>query len=119
MNEEQIQKIVEDMQDSSEKEGLMSMLGDFYNRKTLSVAIFIWIWGIVFVIGAVYSGIKFFEAENPQNQLMYAALFVCFYLSVGLIKVFAWEIMHRNSIKREIKRLELRIAELTQIVKNK
>jgi hypothetical protein len=35
-----------------------------------------------------------------------------------MIKVFAWQMIHRNNIKREIKRLELRIVELGQIVKS-
>ncbi|MBN1975306.1 MAG: hypothetical protein JW787_16830 [Sedimentisphaerales bacterium] len=119
MNDEQIKKMMDDSYDNSKEEGLMSMLKDFYDRKTLSVAILVWIWGLVFIAGAIYCGVKFFDEENVQYQIMFAALFICFYLSVGLMKVFAWQMMHRNSIKREIKRLELRIAELTQIVKNK
>ena len=35
-----------------------------------------------------------------------------------LIKVFAWQMIHRMSIKRDIKKLELRIAELNQTVKD-
>ena len=118
MNEE-IKKIVEDMQNDSDQEGFMSMLGDVYNRKTLTVAIFAWVWGIVFIIGAIYCGVQFFETENTKYQIMYASLFVTFMIFLSIIKVFAWELMSRNNIKREIKRLELRIAELTEIVKNK
>lgn len=118
MNEE-IKKIMEDMQDDSRNEGFMSMLGDFYNRKTLSVAIFAWVWGIVFIIGAIYSVVQFFETENTKYQIMYASLFITFMIFLSIIKVFAWELMSRNNIKREIKRLELRIAELTEIVKSK
>ncbi len=118
MNEE-IKKIVEDMQDDSRNEGFMSMLGDFYNRKTLSVVIFAWVWGIVFIIGAIYSGVKFFDSGDSKYQIMYASLFITFMIFLSIIKVFAWELMSRNNIKREIKRLELRIAELTAIVKDK
>jgi len=32
------------------------------------------------------------------------------------MKIFAWQMLHRNSIKREIKRLELRIAEMTKLL---
>ena len=31
---------------------------------------------------------------------------------VGPMKVFAWQMIHKNSVKREINRMELRIAEL-------
>ena len=119
MDNEEIKKIVEDTYDNAGQEGFITMLGDFYNRRTLSVAIFAWFWGIVFIIGAIYCGVQFFKVENTKYHIMYATLFICFYMSVGLIKVFAWEIMNRNNIKREIKRLELRIAELNQTVKNK
>ncbi len=119
MEDEQIKKIIEDMQDNSKQEGFMTMLGDFYNRKTLSVAIFAWVWGIVFIIGAIYCGIQFFGVENTRDQIMYASLFITFMIFLSIIKVFAWELMNRNNIKRELKRLELRIAELTEIVKSK
>jgi hypothetical protein len=35
------------------------------------------------------------------------------------MKIFAWQMLARNSIKREIKRLELRIAELARSVGEK
>ena len=37
MNDEQIKKIVEDTYDNFNEEGFMSMLRDFYNRKTLAI----------------------------------------------------------------------------------
>jgi|WetSurMetagenome_2_1015567.scaffolds.fasta_scaffold107583_2 hypothetical protein len=118
MNDE-IKKIIEDKYDDSKEEGFMSMLSDFYNRKTLSVAIFAWIWGIIFIAGAIYCGVEFFKAQDSKFQIMFASLFITFMIFLSIIKVFAWELMNRNNIKREIKRLELRIAELTQIIKSK
>jgi hypothetical protein len=50
---------------------------------------------------------------------MYAAIFICCSLSIGFCKVITFVMLQRHSIKREIKRLELRIAELNQTVKNK
>jgi uncharacterized membrane protein YciS (DUF1049 family) len=50
---------------------------------------------------------------------MYAAFFVCLVLIAYLIKVFAWIMVSRNSIKRELKRLELRIAELAESIAEK
>ena len=50
---------------------------------------------------------------------MYATLFLICVGAVFLLKVYAWEIIHRNSIKREIKRLEIRIAQLTRMIQEK
>jgi hypothetical protein len=114
MNDEQIRKIIDGPQDyeDSKEDSLRSMLADFYSRRMLSTAILVWFWGIVFVAGAVYSAVQFFAADQTKDQIMYAALFICLVHFVGLMKVFAWQMIARNSIKREIKRLELRIAEL-------
>lgn len=115
MNDEQIRKIIDGPQDydDSKEDSLCSMLSDFYSRKMLSTAILVWFWGIIFVAGAVYSAVKFFDAEQTRDQIMYAAVFVCLVHFVGLMKVFAWQMIARNSVKREVKRLELRVAELS------
>ena len=115
MNDEQIRKIIDGSQDydDSKEDSLCSMLSDFYSRKMLSTAILVWFWGIIFVAGAVYSAYKFFDADRTRDQIMYAAVFVCLVQFVGLMKVFAWQMIARNSVKREVKRLELRIAELS------
>lgn len=119
MDEEQIKKIIEDTYDESKEDSIMSMARDFYSRKMWSTAVLVWVWAIIFFAGAVYSAIQFFETDETQLQIMYAAIFVPCVLAIGFMKVFAWEMLHRNSIKREIKRLELRIAELAEIVKGK
>lgn len=47
------------------------------------------------------------ERTSPNGKIA----FVNF---LGLMKVFAWELVHRNSLAREIKRLEIRIAGLAK-----
>jgi len=115
MNEEQLNKIINDSdQYEQEKEySLIGMLGDFYSKKMLSIVILIWSMGIIFMAGAVYSAIQFFHTDNTKTEILYGVLFLTFIQWVGLLKIFAWQIISRNSIKREIKRLELRIAKLS------
>lgn len=47
---------------------------------------------------------------------MFATIFLVCAHWVDLMKIFAWQVIHRNGIKREIKRLELKIAELSQAI---
>jgi hypothetical protein len=49
---------------------------------------------------------------------MYAAIFVCCIQFCIFSKAKYWQMLHKNNISREIKRMELRIAELTETVKN-
>ena len=119
MNNEQIKKIIEDNYDVAKEDTTWTMIKDFYNRKTLSVIIGFWILMILFMMALVYSGIKFFKTEQVQSQIMYSTIFVSCLLGGGNLKIFAWLLAHRHGITREIKRLELRIAELNQTVKDK
>ena len=109
-----IRNILDDRYDASREDSIRTMIGDFYNRRMLSTAVFIWIWGVIFMAGAIYSAVRFFGAEEVKSQILYATIFICLLNFVGILKVFAWQIIHRNGIKREIKRLEIRIAELAK-----
>ena len=117
MSDAQIKRIIEDSYDDSKEDTVRSMVSDFYSRRMLSFAIVAWVVGMLFVGLAVFSGVQFFKTSQTQWQIAYAALFISGIHGIGLIKIFAWDMVHRNSIKREIKRLELRIAELTETIK--
>jgi len=119
MNSEQIKKIIEDTYDESREDTVWSMVGDFYSRKMLSTVILVWIWAIVFFAGATYCAVQFQKTEETSSQIMYAAIFICCVHGIGLMKIFAWEMMHRHGIKREIKRLEIRIATLAKSLEEK
>jgi hypothetical protein len=50
---------------------------------------------------------------------MYAALFIVGVHEFDVLRIFAWQMVHRHSMKRDIKRLELRVAELTETLQGK
>ena len=119
MSNEQIRKIIEDSYDDSKEETLRAIGRDFYSRRFRSAAIFAWAWSIAFIALAVYSAMQFFKADQTQGQIMYAALFILGAHGVGLMKILAWEMLHRHGVRREIKRLELRVVELSEMLKNR
>jgi hypothetical protein len=119
MDDAQIRQMIEDSYDDSKEDTLRAMVGQFYNKKMLSTVILVWAYGLVFMALAIFSGVKFFRAGDIRSQIMYAGLFLCGVQMVALIKIFAWQMIHRNSIKREIKRLEIRVAELKETVESK
>lgn len=118
MDENEIKKIIDGTYDDARENTIWSMVGDFYNRKMLSIVILVWVLGITFMVVAIFSGVKFFGTGEIKYQLMYAVIFLTCIQWVGLLKIFAWQLIHRNSVRREIKRLELRIAELSEVFKN-
>lgn len=104
MDENEIRKIVEDTCNESKEDSIWSMATDFYSNM-LSVVILVWIWALIFIAGAVCCGVAFYKTDQTKFQIMYAALFVCCFEGICLMKIFAWQMIHRQGIKREIRRL--------------
>ena len=121
MDKEQIKKIIENSgnYDQTEADSYMTMLKDFYSRKMLFTTLLVWGHFLVFLGLAIVCGILFFMTKRTDEQIMYASFFVCCIIISYLIKVFAWMRMLENNIKRELKRLELRIVELAESIKVK
>ncbi len=109
-----IHEMLDDAYDDARAGSIRSMLGEFYNRRMLWTSVFIWTVALAFLLGAVLSAVRFFGATETRYQIMYATLFLTFVHWLGLMKIFAWQMIHRNSVAREIKRLEIRIAGLAK-----
>jgi hypothetical protein len=119
MNEEDIRKIIDDTYDDSKEDNLLSMVGQLYSRKMFYSIIVHGAYSLPFIAGAVFCGIKFFQTDLTQYQIMHAAIFVCCIQFCIFSKSKYWQMLYKINISREIKRLELRIADLSETVKNK
>ena len=122
MNDQELQKEIDrmtrELYDAPREDSYLEMVGEFYSRKMLGTALIIWGNFLFFFALGIGCAFLFFQSGDVRGQIMWAALFVCFMQWSTLIKVYGWQVMNRNSIKREIKRLELRVAELTQVIKS-
>ena len=101
--------------DPDRGESLGQMLAESFRGKHRWMAWIAWIDSLVFTAVAVFAAVQFFRVDGVRQMILYAAVFG---LSSGivlfLVKIWYWMLMNRNSIKREVKRLELRIAELIE-----
>jgi len=121
MNEEDIKRIIDGPQeyDESREDSCRSMMRDFFSRKMRWIMIILYVWSFIFIALIIISIIQFFRTDQTKFQIIYASIFICCSLSIGFCKVIAFVMLQRHSIKREIKRLELSIAELSDSVKTK
>jgi uncharacterized protein YqhQ len=121
MDKEQIKKIIDSPEkyNDTKEESYISYARDFFKNSQRWAIILVFVHFFFFLALAIISGILFLISGTTKYQIMYAALFVVFILIGYLIKIFGWVWGSRNIISREIKRLELRIAELNQTVKDK
>ena len=121
MDKEQIKKIIDSPPEYDElkEDSYISWVRSGFKNVQQWAIILVFAHFFFFLALAIVCGILFSITDTTKYQIMYAAFFVCCILIGYLIKVFGWVMFTRNSLKREIKRLELRIAELNETVKNK
>lgn len=119
MNNKQTEAMIDEIYDESREDTLLSMVGQLYSKRMLPSLLVHGVYSLPFIVLAVYCGFMFFDTQQFQFQLMHAAIFICCVHVVFLRKVIYWQMLHKNSISREVKRLEVRIAELTEMVRSK
>jgi hypothetical protein len=118
MGDDHVQKTIDDagLYNDSGEDSLRSMLSEFYSRRMLPTAILVWVCLLFFLALAAVSAVLFFRTDETRSQIMYAAIFVCFMHWASLMKVFAWQVIHKNSIKRAIKRLEIQLVTVCRLL---
>ena len=88
------------------------MLQDLYNMRMLLVIVIVWAWVVIIIAAAVYSEVEFSQAEQPKTQMMYAAVFVCCVQFMTFVKIFAYQIIRCNTIKRQIRHPHVAVEEV-------
>ena len=121
MDKDQLKHIVDNPHeyDETKEDSLLSMTCQLYSAKMMPSFLAHGLYSLPFFVGAVFCGIQFAKTDQMQLQIMYATIFACCIQFLVFSKNKYWQMLHRHNINREIKRLELRIAELNETVKNK
>jgi hypothetical protein len=121
MDKEQIKKIIDNppQYDESKEDTMRSWFKDAYSKKMRWVITCVYAQYIILSALIVFCVIKFFSADQTRYQTMHAAIVVICSHWLGFISVFAWVMLQRPRNKREINRLEFRIAELIDTIKDK
>lgn len=102
--------------DDGREDTIRFMVAETFRSRQRWMMIMMWFWVFVTFVLAILSGIAFLKADDTRSQIMYAACFVVCSQMVGGFKLWVWMAMNRNSLKREIKRLELRVVHLADQV---
>lgn len=63
---------------------------------------------------AVIAAYQFFHTDSTQAMIAWATCFLWFVIWIAMLKIWFWLEMQKNSITREIKRLELQVANLSR-----
>ncbi len=91
----------------------MQVIESFRTRSALMI---VWaiLGGIVLTIACIYSGIKLYQASETHELIRWTVVFFTAFLLLSALKFWYWLELQKNSLVREIKRLELQVAKLAQ-----
>jgi ABC-type sugar transport system permease subunit len=70
--------------------------------------------GLFMMAVGVFSGIKLYHAEEPRDLVHWAVVFAMSMLAVAAMKIWYWMELQKNVLVRELKRLEMQVARLSQ-----
>jgi uncharacterized SAM-binding protein YcdF (DUF218 family) len=98
----------------SRQQGLFEMIGDSFRGRQRWMSLLVFFYILLFTVAWVASAIMFFSTDKGDTRglILWAAAFVVSGNIVMMCKLWYWNMMNRNALAREIKRLEVRIAEL-------
>ena len=97
----------------SNKDGLFGQLFGIFRGSRMLLNIFGMVLATVTAVLMFWSGYHFFISDSQDERLFWGVLLLAFWTGVMGLKVWFWLEMNRYSTSREIKRLELAIAQLT------
>jgi len=94
--------------DSDEVETLTGVLADMMRAQSFFLRAFPIVTILAFLSLAIFAVVRFSEAQEVQAWIAYATLFLASLIVLAIIKLWLYLVWVRNSLMREIKRMELR-----------
>lgn len=96
------------------EEGLFKSMTGIYSGKLAWVTAVMAIVHLVVAVIAFYSGYQLFTAESADEMLYFGSI-----MFAGMIKLWTWLQMQKNSVLREVKRIEYQVAVLIEKISEK
>jgi hypothetical protein len=75
--------------------------------------IIVWCLMLIYGAAAVYFGLRVGTSESLREMVLCGGFMVIAVTAIMVTKLWYWMLANRNAVQREVKRLEIRIAELT------
>jgi hypothetical protein len=120
MSDELVRKILDDAEyDTAREHSLRRFIASAFEARTRA---YTWLVAIAIVLAtgvAVWMAILFFGTQELRALILYATVFNTCMLTIAAVRLFLWQVLLRQGTFREIKRLELRIVELTKTLQAK
>jgi len=105
--------------DELAEQSLMEMMFGVFRGRHRFLSIMWALVSMVFFVGAIYSAVRFLETDVTNELIKWGAIFFFTLGTVLSLKVWYWMEMNKNTMMREIKRVELTVAHLASQLESK
>lgn len=102
------------LSDFAEEPSMLDQALQLLQTRNRMLTLIAGLFSIAFLIFGFYSLWNFFNVEETKDLIMWAMAFGFSIAAVCMMKIWAWMEIEKNATIREIKRLELQVAILTQ-----
>ena len=99
--------------DNLDEQNILQMLGGVFSGKNKWLIILMNIVMIAVFGFLVYSVIQYFNTDVTNELINWSLSIVVCLLMISMLKLFTWMQMDKNSLLRELKRLELQVSTLS------
>lgn len=127
MKKEEIDRLIEESLSKNdaefyhnlEEQNMFQQWGGIYKGKLGKWSILVTTIQIIITIIAFWLGYKFFTVDDNVLMVKYGAGMLIGVIMNGLLKQWHWMQMDKNSLIREMKRIEFQVAILTEKISGK
>lgn len=109
----------QELEHLSGEQGVFDKIGDTFRSKMRFWIMLIWTEMIVLIGVIAWTGWKFFNATEPRDMIIWGAFSILGVLAIWVMKIWYWMEINKNTVVREVKRLELQVAYLTKSITEK
>lgn len=108
-------KILHDLEyDSAREDSVRRFVASAFEARTRVLSFIVGLFIVVFAALAVWVAILFFRTDEVRYMILYSTVFTTCIVSLAATRIFMWQLLHRQRVLREIKRLELRIITMAK-----
>ena len=108
--ESEFYKELKEMEDPS----LLEETFELFRGKYKWINIYASVMQVLIFSFSIYCLVRFFQVEELRQMIIWSVLFFFSMAASVQIKIIQWQMINRNSIIREIKRLELQVGLLSR-----
>lgn len=88
------------------------MVIDSFRGRSRWLVVLSFAYVLVFAVLAVLAAMQFSRAEGTREMILWSTAFITCILVVTMTKIWYWMELTKNAVMREVKRVELQLAQL-------